>query len=187
MFPIDFLIQIAERFGLSSDQTDVFVRRFGGKENYTQIAKDLGTTPSACIKRMGHVYEKFSIYGKSRGKQNLLRQELSKLFSTYAALKQAGAPNSSSLEHKFDDGPVSELNKLYTTLHDFQSISSEPSVNRRRAEMELSQWAIEHFAKLLPAAVNSVVTSKNSIDVIAGAISQLVNYLQTCQSATVNR
>lgn len=73
MFPSDFLTEMAHKHELSQDQEEVFLLRMGNGRSYDEIAKELGTSADACLKRMGQVYKKFNVSGSSRGKENRLR------------------------------------------------------------------------------------------------------------------
>ena len=73
MLPRDFLTQIAHEYELSKEQEDVFLLRYGEGKSYQEIATQLKTSPDACLKRMGQVYNKFNVSGSSRGKENRLR------------------------------------------------------------------------------------------------------------------
>ncbi len=77
MFPNDFLTEMAHKHELSQDQEEVFLLRMGNGRSYDEIAKELGTSADACLKRMGQVYKKFNVSGSSRGKENRLRIFLS--------------------------------------------------------------------------------------------------------------
>jgi hypothetical protein len=74
--PTDFLVTQSQKKHLSADQEQVFLLRFGQGLNYGEIASILSTTVPACQKRMGPVYQKFGILGKSRGKETELRNYL---------------------------------------------------------------------------------------------------------------
>jgi LuxR family glucitol operon transcriptional activator len=73
MLPSDFLAQMAHEHELSKEQEDVFLLRYGEGKSYQEIATQLKTSPDACLKRMGQVYNKFNVSGSSRGKENRLR------------------------------------------------------------------------------------------------------------------
>lgn len=74
--PRDFLAQMALNHELSPEQTEVFLRRYGEGKSYKEIAAELNTSPDACLKRMGQVYNKFNVSGSHRGKENRLRSFL---------------------------------------------------------------------------------------------------------------
>ncbi|HEY9652028.1 MAG TPA: NB-ARC domain-containing protein, partial [Coleofasciculaceae cyanobacterium] len=73
MLPRDFLAQMAHDHELSKEQEDVFLMRLADGKSYSEIAAELKTSPDACLKRMGQVYNKFNVSGSSRGKENRLR------------------------------------------------------------------------------------------------------------------
>ncbi|HEY9596252.1 MAG TPA: RNA polymerase subunit sigma-24, partial [Cyanophyceae cyanobacterium] len=73
MLPRDFLAQMAHDHELSKEQEDVFLLRLADGKSYSKIAAELKTSPDACLKRMGQVYNKFNVSGSSRGKENRLR------------------------------------------------------------------------------------------------------------------
>lgn len=76
MFSRDFLAQMARDHELSKEQEDVFLLRLADSKSYQEIANQLETSPDACLKRMGQVYNKFKVSGSSRGKENRLRSFL---------------------------------------------------------------------------------------------------------------
>lgn len=76
ILPHDFLTQMAQKHELSPEQTEVFLRRYAQEKSYQEIATELQTSPDACLKRMGQVYNKFNVSGSSRGKENRLRNFL---------------------------------------------------------------------------------------------------------------
>ncbi|HAJ61873.1 MAG TPA: RNA polymerase subunit sigma-24 [Cyanobacteria bacterium UBA8543] len=76
MFSRDFLAQMARDHELSREQEDVFLLRLADGKSYQEIASQLKTSPDACLKRMGQIYNKFKVSGSSRGKENRLRSFL---------------------------------------------------------------------------------------------------------------
>jgi len=76
LIPSNFLSQMAHAYRLSPEQEDVLVRRFAQHQDYETIASELNTSHSACLKRMGQVYQKFGIPGNTRGKETLLHHFL---------------------------------------------------------------------------------------------------------------
>lgn len=76
MFSEDFLLQIANTYGLTTDQKEVFYRRLLKNQTHQTIAKELGIQQSACLRRMAEVYKKFKIEGSGRGKDQSLRTML---------------------------------------------------------------------------------------------------------------
>jgi DNA-directed RNA polymerase specialized sigma24 family protein len=57
MFSRDFLLQIAATYGLTSEQTGVFLKRLLEGRSHIQIASALGITKAACLKRMAGLQE----------------------------------------------------------------------------------------------------------------------------------
>ena len=78
--PQDFLVQIAHDKGLSPEQMKVLILRFSDQKEYSEIAKQLNTSPGACLKRMGQVYKKFDVEGDARGKEGKLQNYLLKRY-----------------------------------------------------------------------------------------------------------
>jgi AAA+ ATPase superfamily predicted ATPase/DNA-binding CsgD family transcriptional regulator len=76
VLPRNFLVQIARDQNLSPDQEDVLLLRLVERKSYSDIAKQLDTSPQACQKRMGQVYRKFGITSGARGKETRLRTYL---------------------------------------------------------------------------------------------------------------
>ena len=68
-----FLVQMAHLHQLTPEQEQVFLLKFSEHKRYQEIARELGISKEACLKRMGAIYEKFSIQGDTRGKENRLR------------------------------------------------------------------------------------------------------------------
>ncbi len=71
-----FLEKMARTYSLSADQEEVFLLRFAEGMEYDEIIKRVNTSRGACLKRMGNVYDKFHIQGRSRGKETKLRNFL---------------------------------------------------------------------------------------------------------------
>ncbi|MEM9808580.1 MAG: NB-ARC domain-containing protein, partial [Cyanobacteria bacterium P01_D01_bin.56] len=76
MFSEEFLLQIADTYGLTADQKEVFCRRLLKSQTHQSIAQELGIQQSACLRRMAEVYKKFQIEGSGRGKDKALRNML---------------------------------------------------------------------------------------------------------------
>ncbi|HEY9295814.1 MAG TPA: NACHT domain-containing protein, partial [Phormidium sp.] len=76
LLPEDFLNQLASDYDLSSEQKEVFVRRFSSKGNELDAAKFLNISPGAFRTRMTGVYRKFSIGGKEPNKARKLHDWL---------------------------------------------------------------------------------------------------------------
>lgn len=117
MLPREFLAQIAHDHELSKEQEDVFLLRYGEGKSYQEIATQLKTSPDACLKRMGQVYNKFNVSGSSRGKENRLRIFLlNQLQRVGEALPEATLSASSDEEPQPDPKRDSEVIGGQTTL-----------------------------------------------------------------------
>lgn len=117
MLPREFLAQIAHDHELSKEQEDVFLLRYGEGKSYQEIATQLKTSPDACLKRMGQVYNKFNVSGSSRGKENRLRIFLlNQLQRVGEALPEATLSASSYEEPQPDPKRDSEVIGGQTTL-----------------------------------------------------------------------
>lgn len=73
MLTYNFLVQIANGYGLSPQQKEVFLLKFGENKSNDEITKQVGIKRDAYLKRMGEVYKKFQIHGQKRGKEQQLR------------------------------------------------------------------------------------------------------------------
>lgn len=73
MLTYNFLVQVANSYGLSPQQKEVFLLKFGENKPNDEITKQLGIKRDAYLKRMGEVYKKFQINGHKRGKEQQLR------------------------------------------------------------------------------------------------------------------
>jgi predicted NACHT family NTPase len=73
MLTYNFLVQVANGYGLSPQQKEVFLLKFGENKPNEEISKQLGIKRDAYLKRMGEVYKKFQINGQNRGKEQQLR------------------------------------------------------------------------------------------------------------------
>ena len=122
MLPRDFLAQMARHYELSPEQTDVFLRRYGEGKSYQEIATELNTSPDACLKRMGQVYNKFKVSGSSRGKENRLRNFL--LNQLQQLQKDTAKPPKAIAKASSDEQPTS------ATSADAE-VRMEPAVNGR--------------------------------------------------------
>jgi predicted NACHT family NTPase len=76
MLTYHFLVQVANSYGLSPQQKEVFLLKFGENKPNDEITKRLGIKRDAYLKRMGEVYKKFQINGHKRGKEQQLRSFL---------------------------------------------------------------------------------------------------------------
>ncbi|MBC6477127.1 MAG: hypothetical protein EBE86_021640 [Hormoscilla sp. GUM202] len=61
-----FLVQMAHLHQLTPEQEQVFLLKFAEHKRYQEIARELGISKEACLKRMGAIYEKFGIEGDTR-------------------------------------------------------------------------------------------------------------------------
>jgi DNA-binding CsgD family transcriptional regulator len=179
--PYDFLEQIAQEHDLSPDQTDVFLRRFGHSKSYEAIAAELGTSPSACLKRMGNVYEKFDIKGRGRGKESLLRQRLLEASNT----QEEWLLNSSKVEaskqtfqspHLFND-PIEGLNDFCSDLERMERKDSLSSLEENPdLEQVVGKFVLDRFINILPGAINSL--SHGSIKPLIGTLIKVCHQIQ---------
>lgn len=92
MLPRNFLAQMAHDYALSKEQEAVFLLRYGEQLSYQAIAVQLQTSPDACLKRMGQIYNKFKVSGNSRGKENRLRFFLTNQLQQITAAPEAEPP-----------------------------------------------------------------------------------------------
>ena len=76
MFSQEFLVQIADTYGLTPDQKKVFLQRILDNKSHNEIADNLNISRSACLRRMADVYKKFHIEGRGKGKDSELRNFL---------------------------------------------------------------------------------------------------------------
>ncbi|MGL4377744.1 MAG: hypothetical protein ACRCT1_14995 [Microcoleaceae cyanobacterium] len=83
-----FLLQIAYEHQLSPEQEEVFLRKFGERKSFDEIADELSISKIASIQRMGGVYKKFGIEGDTRGKENELRIMLNEKYEQFRQHKE---------------------------------------------------------------------------------------------------
>ncbi|MBH8563504.1 hypothetical protein I8748_15135 [Nostoc sp. CENA67] len=76
MLTYNFLVQVANSYGLSAQQMEVFLLKFGENKPNEEITKQLSIKRDAYLKRMSEVYKKFKINGQNRGKEQQLRDLL---------------------------------------------------------------------------------------------------------------
>jgi DNA-binding CsgD family transcriptional regulator len=72
----NFLNIKAQRLGLTAEQEEVFMLKFGEGKGNADIAARLGISLNACVQCLGEIYRKAGIEGRSRGKANRLKSEL---------------------------------------------------------------------------------------------------------------
>lgn len=119
MLPRDFLAQMAQEHELSKEQEDVFLLRYCDGKSYQEIATQLKTSPDACLKRMGQVYNKFRVSGSSRGKENRLRIFLiNQLQRVKGTSPEAIAP------------PLAQQEPQPTTIDDLELIGGQATSGR---------------------------------------------------------
>ena len=115
--PQDFLVQIAHDKGLSPEQMKVLILRFSDQKEYSEIAKQLNTSPGACLKRMGQVYKKFDVEGDARGKEGKLQNYLLKRYQqsqTGNSPMSEGQPEAASRKPQINaPPPVSASNQVF--------------------------------------------------------------------------
>src|SRR5919199_1442031 len=100
MLPREFLSQIADKYELSPEQTDVFLEKFSSKKSDEAIAADLHISLQAVSYRLGEVYKKFSFNGKGTGKAFQL---LSFLTEEFVKTSASGSPRSDGSEDALDE------------------------------------------------------------------------------------
>lgn len=83
MLPRDFLIQLADKYDLSSEQKETFVESFATDKTGLELTELLHISPSALSSRMTGIYRKFSISGKGPVKQRKLSTWVNQQYQTY--------------------------------------------------------------------------------------------------------
>ena len=76
MLTKNFLKTKACELGLTAEQEEVFVLKFGDEMSNQDIAGRLGISTSAFVQCLGEIYKKAGIEGRSRGKASRLQSEL---------------------------------------------------------------------------------------------------------------
>lgn len=109
MLPREFLSQIADKYELSPEQTDVFLEKFSSKKSDEAIAAGLHISLQAVSYRLGEVYKKFSFNGKGTGKAFQL---LSFLTEEFVKTSASGSPRSDGSEDDLDE-LVQKVRSLY--------------------------------------------------------------------------
>lgn len=72
----EFLLHKSRQWGLTGEQEEVFVRKFGQGQSNRDVAESLGISINACVQCLGEIYKKAAIQGNSRGKAHRLRSDL---------------------------------------------------------------------------------------------------------------
>lgn len=80
MLDKNFLKTKAQKLGLTAEQEEVLILKFGEGKSNSDIAAQLGVTLNACVQCLGEIYRKVGIEGRSRGKANRLQSELVREF-----------------------------------------------------------------------------------------------------------
>jgi len=91
MLPREFLSEIADTYGLSPEQTEVFLAKFGNDKSDQEIINAFHISDGTLRYRLGKIYKKFSIGGKGTGKAHQL---LSFLTGEYQKDSALGSPSS---------------------------------------------------------------------------------------------
>ncbi|NER08763.1 MAG: hypothetical protein F6K17_42690 [Okeania sp. SIO3C4] len=151
-FSPEFLTKVAQEKGLSHEQQDVFVPRFSENKDYDEIARELGTSHQACLKRMGLVYKKFDIDGKSRGKESRLRKKLVDLSQL--------------------DTSLEKMKRLYIEAKRIQDNPSRYITEEPLSQQALSNFLLNQFINLLPSVVTEQVFDKR-LSVIVDIITKV--------------
>ncbi len=137
----EVLLQLARDWGLSQEQQAVFLLRIGEGKSYKKVAAQLNTSASACMKRMGLVYEKFGILGKTRGKDAQLRQKLRQLvqpsYSDKFELLQQRIDRSEQVQDFCD--------RVEEIRHDSDRYAASDSL----VQQALVEWLFKRFIALL--------------------------------------
>ena len=76
MLDKNFLKTKAQTLGLTAEQEEVLILKFGEGKRNADIAAQLGVSLNACVQCLGEIYRKAGIEGRSRGKANRLQSEL---------------------------------------------------------------------------------------------------------------
>jgi predicted NACHT family NTPase len=103
MLPREFLSDIANRYGLSPEQTEVFLAKFGNDKSDQEIINAFHISDGTLRYRLGEIYKKFSIGGKGTGKAHRL---LSFLTGEYQKDSALGSPSSNA---SADDAELKSL------------------------------------------------------------------------------
>jgi predicted NACHT family NTPase len=103
MLPREFLSEIADTYGLSPEQTEVFLAKFGNDKSDQEIIKAFHISDGTLRYRLGEIYKKFSIRGKGTGKAHQL---LSLLIREYQKDRNLGSPSSNA---SADDAELKSL------------------------------------------------------------------------------
>ena len=100
MLPTEFLSQIADKYGLSSEQTEVFLLKFGSDKSNKEIMVACHMPEGTLNHHMGKVYQKFSIAGSGTGKAAKL---LSFLTGEYQKYKPSSVSSSGASKDELEE------------------------------------------------------------------------------------
>ncbi|BAY20223.1 ECF subfamily RNA polymerase sigma-24 factor (plasmid) [Anabaenopsis circularis NIES-21] len=159
MFDTKFLLQVADTYGLTSEQKEVFLARLLENKSHAEIANELQITQAACLRRMAEVYKKFGFRGQGRGKDSELRKLL------LEKLKQRGALSASDPEvTQYKDFSNDHLDSVEKTRVQSADAGVKTLLNVTHS-CEISQSAplYEPFYQNLPAQTTSFIGRKEEL------------------------
>jgi hypothetical protein len=113
MLPREFLCEIAEKYGLSNKEQEVFLKKFGSDKTDREIADELHIADGTFRTRMSGVYRKFG-YHKEKGpvKSDLLFRFLTKEYRKINLLLNFKTNNYEQETHDNSENSVNQINKL---------------------------------------------------------------------------
>lgn len=113
MLTQDFLSEIAEKYGLSNKEQEVFLKKFGSDKTDREIADELHIADGTFRTRMSGVYRKFGYHKeKGPGKSELLLRFLNKENDKINPSLNFKINNSERINYDNSDKPVNQINKL---------------------------------------------------------------------------
>ncbi|MGF1567967.1 MAG: hypothetical protein ACFCVD_07830 [Nodosilinea sp.] len=159
-----FLEGKARDLGLTAEQEEVFILKFGEQKSNYDIATRLGISPNACVQCLGEIYKKVGIVGRSRGKANRLQSELLREAEQRQAAAEGSpagrlvapapleSPQDRLLEQSFEPD-ASERQYLKQWLNRIQE--HEKTLGTEKGWDEVDS-VLKEFSKHLPQSANAL-------------------------------
>jgi predicted NACHT family NTPase len=120
MLPREFLSQVAEQYGLSQEQQQVFLAKFGSDKSDQKIMDACNISDGTLRYRLGEIYRKFSIAGKGTGKAHQLLCFLTNEYQKYNASGSASS-NASQTDAEPTQKKQQDTNEIDALVQEVRS------------------------------------------------------------------
>ncbi len=182
----EFLLQKSRQWGLTGEQEDVLVRKFGQGQSNRDIAEALGISINACVQCLGEIYRKAGITGTSRGKAHRLRADLVQEATQQATPKAPSAYIAPGMlpEMTANLSPLSDIdgkaNRQYLEelLDQLQQRAQDLSLN---PDGEAADEAIQLLSDSLPRSTTALASESHwkRVEVVRQIIHQVSKLFTT--------